>query len=368
MRRARMTRARTRTAQPPIASQCTSSPHEHDQHKCALDGPNNERRCIHIEESGKVTLQVDAWRFKVSSRELRRTSRVWDELLQPRQCFYSEITIRLPEDLDPWALEIILRIQHQKTASLPAQLTFERLRHLAIVCDRYHVAHLITQLAVFQKWVQALEPHANESERVDWLHIAYTFGLEDIFERLAKSLVLTTMLNRHGNFLTAGGRILHPGQVGLPPGIIESIANIRHQAVQSLCQIIEHWRVCLRSPGACRVREDEDRYQCNAIMLGSLEQALPSHGPTGLTSISVQSLANRLRAVNIFTLPTKLCFEVSHEACNVGQEIRRAAEEVFQRIPSPVQDAHREYMRLAREMELGFNIEHSGQTDSGYRR
>ena len=222
MGRPRATRARprTRTAQPPIASQCTSSPHEHDQHKCALDGPKNERRCIHIEESGKVTLQVDAWRFKVSSRELRRTSRVWDELLQPRQCFHSEITIRLPEDLDPWALEIILRIQHQKAASLPAQLTFERLRHLAIVCDRYHVAHLITQLAVFQKWVQALEPHANESERVDWLHIAYTFGLEDIFERLAKSLVLTTMLNRHGNFLTAGGRILHPGQVGLPPGII----------------------------------------------------------------------------------------------------------------------------------------------------
>jgi hypothetical protein len=116
------------------------------------------------------------------------------------------------------------------------------------------------------------------------------------------------------------------------------------------------------------VRENEDRYQCNAIMLGSLEQALPSHGPTGLTSISVQSLADRLRAVNIFTLPTKLCFEVSHEACNVGQEIRRAAEEVFQRIPSPVQDAHREYMRLAREMELGFNVEHPGQTDSGYRR
>ncbi|OCK90105.1 uncharacterized protein K441DRAFT_680642 [Cenococcum geophilum 1.58] len=208
-----MTQARTRTraAQPPKASQCTSSPHEHDQHECALDGPNNECRCIHIEESGKVTLQVDAWRFKVSSRELRRTSRVWDELLQPRQCFHSEITMRL-EDLDPWALEIILRIQHQKVASLPARLTFERLRHLAIVCDRYHVAHLITQLAVFQQWVQALEPHADESERVEWLHIAYTFGLEDIFERLAKSLVLTTVLNRHGNCLTAGGRILHPGQ------------------------------------------------------------------------------------------------------------------------------------------------------------
>lgn len=338
-----MTQARTRTraAQPPKASQCTSSPHEHDQHECALDGPNNECRCIHIEESGKVTLQVDAWRFKVSSRELRRTSRVWDELLQPRQCFHSEITMRL-EDLDPWALEIILRIQHQKVASLPARLTFERLRHLAIVCDRYHVAHLITQLAVFQQWVQALEPHADESERVEWLHIAYTFGLEDIFERLAKSLVLTTVLNRHGNCLTAGGRILHPGQVRLPLGIIESIVSIRHQAVQSLCQIIEYWRVCLRSPGACRVRENEGRYQCNAIMLGSLEQALPSYGLTGL---SVRSLADRLRAVDIFTLPTKLCFEVSHEACNVGQEIRRAAEEVFQRIPSPVQDAHREYMR-----------------------
>lgn len=347
MRRARMIRARTRprSAQPPTASQCTGSSHEHDQHECVLDGPNNERRCIHIEESGKVTLQVDAWRFKVSSRELRRTSRVWDELLQPRQCFHSEITMRLPEDLDPWALEIILRLQHQKAASLPARLTFERLRHLAIVCDRYHVARLITQLAVFQKWVQALEPHVDESEQVEWLHIAYTFGLEDIFERLAKNLVHTIMLNQHGNYLTAGGRILHPDLVRLPPGIIESIASIRHQAVQSLCQIIEYWRVRLRSPGACRVRENEGRYQCNAIMLGSLEQALPFYGPTGLTSISVQSLADRLRAVNIFTLPTKLCFEVSHEGCNVGQEIRRAAEEVFQRIPSPVQDAHREYMR-----------------------
>jgi len=222
MGRARMTqgRTRTRTAQAPIASQCTSSFHEHSQHECALDGPNNERRCIHIEESGRFTLQVDAWRFKVSSRELRRTSRVWDELLQPRQCFYSEITMRLPEGLDPWALEIILRIQHQKAASLPPQLTFERLRHLAIFCDRYRIAHLITQLAVFQKWVQALEPHADESERVEWLHIAYTFGLEDIFERLAKSLVLTTKLNRHGNCLTARGRILHPDQVRLPPGII----------------------------------------------------------------------------------------------------------------------------------------------------
>ena len=222
MRRERTARGRTRTrtAQAPIASQCTSSHHEHGQHECALDGPNNERRCIHIEESGKVTLQVNAWRFKVSSRQLRRTSRVWDELLQPRQCFYSDITMRLPEDLDPWALEIILRIQHQKAASLPPQLTFERLRHLAIVCDRYHVAHLITQLAVFQKWVRALEPHANESERVEWLHIAYTFGLEDIFERLAKSLVLTTMLDIHGNCLTARGRILHPDQMRLPPGII----------------------------------------------------------------------------------------------------------------------------------------------------
>lgn len=222
MRRSRMTRGRTRTrtAQAPIASQCTSSSHEHGQHECAFDGPNNERRCIHIEESGKVTLQVDTWRFKVSSRELRRTSRVWDELLQPRQCFYSEITMRLPEDLDPWALEIILRIQHQKAASLPPQLTFKRLRHLAIVCDRYHVAHLITQLAVFQKWVQALEPHADESERVEWLHIAYAFGLEDIFERLAKSLVLTTTLDKHGNCLTAGGRILHPDRMRLPPGII----------------------------------------------------------------------------------------------------------------------------------------------------
>ncbi len=103
-------------------------------------------------------------------------------------------------------------------------------------------------------------------------------------------------------------------------------------------------------------------------MLGSLEQALPFYGPTGFTFISVQSLADRLRAVNIFTLPTKSCFEVSHEACNVGQEIRRAAEEVFKGIPSPVQDAHREYMRQTRDMGPGLNIEHPGQTDSGYRR
>lgn len=66
-------------------------------------------------------------------------------------------------------------------------------------------------------WISALEPLAGQVGHEEWLSIAWTFGLREIFERTARMLVLCASTNAAGQCLNAENQVLDDFT---PPGII----------------------------------------------------------------------------------------------------------------------------------------------------
>jgi hypothetical protein len=110
-----------------------------------------------------------------------------------REASETNSEIPLPDD-DPEGLLFLLRIAHLKFKDLPKSLSFQDLYHVAILCDKYDAVHIAKPF-----WSQYSSPHLRLAKAVgfeEWMFIAWTFGIEDIYSRTVKNLIL------HGKFRT----------------------------------------------------------------------------------------------------------------------------------------------------------------------
>ena len=111
--------------------------------------------------------------------------------------------ILLPDD-DPDALLFLLRIAHLKFKDLPDALLFQNLYQLSVACDKYDVVDAVTPF--WDRYGAPFLSHIEEAGYEEWLHIAWTFGIEDVYTKVMNKLIVETQIV--GQHLSRAGRHL----------------------------------------------------------------------------------------------------------------------------------------------------------------
>jgi hypothetical protein len=108
--------------------------------------------------------------------------------------------VRFPDD-NPYAFEIILRIIYHQNNTLPAKLGLDTLLDLAVLIDKYDLHTVVrpfipTWAAEISKTTMArYAPH----ERI--LFVAWTFGLQEVFDHMLLKLVLNCKLDNNDDLI-----------------------------------------------------------------------------------------------------------------------------------------------------------------------
>lgn len=149
---------------------------------------------IYFDAAGDVRLLVQSPEGEkalvVSSKAMTMACKPWTAMLGPN---FSEgqqehdKTIPLPDD-NFKALSILLHIAHLQFNQVPSKLEFQELLEVAILSDKYQATPLVVPW--LSSWIKQLEHLIDVAGYEAWLWIAWEFGRTDIFERVAKRLVL----------------------------------------------------------------------------------------------------------------------------------------------------------------------------------
>lgn len=111
--------------------------------------------------------------------------------------------ILLPDD-DPGSFLFLLRIAHLKFKDLPDTLSFQDLYQLSVTCDKYDaVCHV---RPFWDRYGAPFLNHVEEAGYEEWLHIAWTFGIEDVYIKVMNKLIFETEIV--GEHLSRAGRHL----------------------------------------------------------------------------------------------------------------------------------------------------------------
>lgn len=130
--------------------------------------------------------------YRVSTLAMSMASPIWKAMFNPASGFREsnpDIVVEFPGD-DPDAMLILLRIAHLQFKDVPKSVTFACLAELAVLCDKYDTVGLVQPF--IENWMRPWTLLCLESGYEDWLFIAWTFGCQQIFDRLVESLVLST--------------------------------------------------------------------------------------------------------------------------------------------------------------------------------
>jgi hypothetical protein len=127
-------------------------------------------------------------------------------------------TIEFKDD-DPKALWLILKIIHFQSRDFPNGMTFNVLRQLAVLSDKYDIAHVVRLYAL--AWITVCketnpEFYRKEDEE-DWIFIAWVFKKRNVFTKLAKHLCRNARIDASNQLINANGRVLGEGW---PDGLI----------------------------------------------------------------------------------------------------------------------------------------------------
>ena len=134
------------------------------------------------------------------------------------------------------ALRILLEIAHLQFTKIPAEVGFQLLYDIAILCDKYDCVGLV------QPWLPSWLPswtiadHWEKCEPVEegWLMILWVFGLESQFRQVARQLARYVKLDDSGGYLNPSG-CQFPDQ--LPPGSLGNIFFLSKQiSINALIQ------------------------------------------------------------------------------------------------------------------------------------
>lgn len=92
------------------------------------------------------------------------------------------------EDDNPEALAVILLALHCQNKLVPPTISFQNLLDLAIICDKYDCAAGVSLWTDI--WTKEWEKMALDAGYEQWLFIAWTFGVKDVFQNLSKKLIM----------------------------------------------------------------------------------------------------------------------------------------------------------------------------------
>lgn len=94
------------------------------------------------------------------------------------------------------ALLILLNIAHLKFARVPSKLAYNQLLNVAILVDQYDCGELVRPW--LKSWLEDEESQSQIDGQENWLFIAWVFGREDVFEKLARTMVRNVSIGSDG--------------------------------------------------------------------------------------------------------------------------------------------------------------------------
>jgi hypothetical protein len=149
-------------------------------------------KTIYFHRHGDVRFLVDDTYLVVSSKTMTLISDPWKAMLGPDGSFIeaqpgNDKAIPLPED-DLQALTTLLHIAHLQFTKVPQHLEFEELLAIALLTDKYQATQIVAPWLKY--WLESLNETICKNGYEEWLWIAWEFGLDDIFLRVANRLVL----------------------------------------------------------------------------------------------------------------------------------------------------------------------------------
>ena len=115
------------------------------------------------------------------------------------------------------SLKILLSIIHLKHSLVPSTLSYDELVQLAILCDYYDVAEVV------QPWITNWIHHVQKRQAKNklaaegWLFVAWTFGIEDIFERVSTYLIRNVAISTENTIRIHDHAI---NAAHMPPGVL----------------------------------------------------------------------------------------------------------------------------------------------------
>lgn len=187
---------------------------------------------VDIAPDGDLILEVDTpaglARFRVVSAALCLSSPVFRAMLGPNSNFKEACELRKSKSAEPHvisldddypqALAVVLHVLHLRNDKVPQKITFDNLYELAVICDKYDCA--VAMSLWISIWVRQWSDLSLDSGYERWLFIAWAFGIEDVFTKLSKKIIM------EGHFTRKGGRLLTgQGLVALDPNVPDSVVR-----------------------------------------------------------------------------------------------------------------------------------------------
>ncbi|KAK1613523.1 hypothetical protein BDP81DRAFT_187541 [Colletotrichum phormii] len=226
--------------------------------------------------------------LSVSSDAMRRASKVWATLLSGpfAEGRGETATLDYTEDATQ-AVLIVMDIIHLRFDRVPAILSLRGLRDLAVFTDKFDITHIVVPwLTGWLSW-HSMKVNEKGSE-VDWLWIAWEYGLLSVFNHVGKNLAFGSS---HVAQSQAWGVFERDGMTDaamLPPGTEDSILQARKDMTNTLLTLVyDYLDALLASPDrpqamagpfGDRSKCRNSRCDCIRLQLGSLILALKSIG------------------------------------------------------------------------------------------
>ncbi|CZR64663.1 uncharacterized protein PAC_14561 [Phialocephala subalpina] len=258
------------------------------------------------------------------------------------------------------ALLLILQIVHLRFGDIPTA-TLPYHHKVAVFCNKYNCGHLAKPW--LGSWLQGNHPTTVNSNYIETLFTAWTFGDEKLFDQIAIFMVKNNRSDGSGRFLTHAGlpftTLLPSGTIGeyliLPQcfwvsAMSESVLNNDTDRIKSarLAVIDQLTRIVYNAIDMYANSKDilctQKKEGCHDITLGSLIrnarkiELWPRKGAKNI-HVSVETLARQIQGFALQGFSHDFGVTCSPKF-NPGLEVMR----ILQNIPSPAGDSEREHL------------------------
>ncbi|PVH77248.1 hypothetical protein DL98DRAFT_638808 [Cadophora sp. DSE1049] len=287
--------------------------HEPQPRDNRFNFPDGDVTILVTSEDGEII------KGKVFSHAMLLAGQHWKSFITPPQSEGEPIELDHLED-DPSALLFILNIVHWQPDKNPKAVSFDTLFNIAILCDNYVCLHVVGPSVqdLNSEWLE--DPAVmNQEMREKALYIAFVFGREDTFRRIAEHMVLVASLNADGTLRA------HDESLDLYP-LPDDILSKRDHCIAKLLALSRSIIKGFRDPVTIQCRSGNKK--CDQTILTELLKRLEMLGldflPEDKASDTVCSpslLAGRLSRIKIGIPPTSvLGSQEDHSRCGVSYE------------------------------------------------
>ncbi|KAI5840790.1 hypothetical protein DFP73DRAFT_557864 [Morchella snyderi] len=280
-----------------------------------------------------TTAKPTPLRFRVSSSVLCAASPVFNAMLGPNSSFAEAVSLRtaarapassplessapLVQHVQPLyddngtALAVILYAIHLQTHKVPREVTFQQLKQLAVVCDKYDCVGAVRLWA--EVWMEPFRKNVTMVGFEDWLFIAWVFSSRNFFAKVSKSLVSRIVVGED----EAGKRVVswaaHKGRgrdrlrqfdAYVPEVILNALLKQRNTIVKEIVTLCSSTFTKYASGVIPLCKHTPNDPRCDTYLLGALYKAFAGIGMLGfdmktVDSYSIEELVDAVRGIRI---------------------------------------------------------------------